>query len=90
MLVGPLAQGTAQDVNRLGEVAFLDHHVGPDRGEQGGLVDDLAGVLDQVEQRIERARGQIERVSIALQDATPGIESEFLELIDAWRVGLGF
>src|SRR5262245_30819803 len=85
MILGMLSQRLAQHVHRLREVALLDHDIGPYRRKQRLLLDDLARVLDQVEQRAERFGCELERFTGArAQNTMPGIELKLAELVEVW------
>jgi hypothetical protein len=55
----------AQRGDVYGQVAFLDHHTGPDQLEKFALADQPVAVLDQAQQKIEGARTQHDRCTPA-------------------------
>ena len=87
MLVGAFAERAPQHVDGLRKVGLLDHHVGPDSIHQLGLRNDLAGVLDKMEQRVEDPWGQLDPASVdaGTHHALRRIEFELAEYIDGTR-----
>jgi hypothetical protein len=78
-----LAQHTAQRRHVLVEVVLLDDDVGPDRLHQRSLLDELPGVLDQIEQGLEHLRGQCDGLAVDARAQQPlgSIDTEFTELV---------
>ena len=82
MFIRTLAQRAPQLVDRLRQAPFLDDDVRPDRLQQRRLVDQLTGVLDQIQERVEHARRERYRLPIfRAQQALRRIELEVAELV---------
>ena len=58
-----LAERLAQRGNVLREAVFFHHHARPDRAEQGVLVEHFAGMLREVQQRVEDLRIERDRLA---------------------------
>ena len=64
-----------------GQVVFLDHHTGPDQLEKFALADHPVAVLDQAQQKIERARTQHDRRPPAQHTAFVGPNLELTDRV---------
>lgn len=77
-----VAQLLAQEEDQLGEVFFLDHHVGPERVDELLLAQDAARLLHQLHEQVHRLGHQRNRDSLAKQHALRGVEPEAAERED--------
>jgi len=75
-----VSERAAQRKDALAESAFLDGRRRPHGFHQPGLVEQLAGVGDHVEQHVERARRQLDHAIRAAELARRSIEVKFPEL----------
>jgi hypothetical protein len=66
-VVSPVVQNLPQGGNLKREVGLLDDGVRPESGHEGGLVDQPALVLDEVDQQVERLRRERHRLPAAEQ-----------------------
>src|SRR5262249_2159828 len=91
VLARTLAQYAADGRNALTEIVLFDDGVRPDSLYQGSLADQLTGVLDEMEQRIECPRSQGERPPVDFEEELTllRIEPEVAKLVDGpsvrWR-----
>ncbi|HEY5366262.1 MAG TPA: hypothetical protein VIL19_07285 [Casimicrobiaceae bacterium] len=70
----------------LAEVVFLDHAIRPDRGDELVLSEHHATMLNQIQQRVEHARGQWHQRAIAPpQPARGRTDVELSELVRTRR-----
>jgi hypothetical protein len=67
LTVAAVSQGLPQRRDLKSEVGLLDDGVRPERGHEGGLLDQPALVLDEVDQQVERLRGERHRLPAAEQ-----------------------
>jgi hypothetical protein len=91
MVVGPLAEHPAQRVNRLREIAFFDDDLRPERFHEGALVEELSGVLDEIQQRVEYFSSHLQRLAIDArgQHTALRIQAELAELINTMCLHCG-
>ncbi len=83
MLLGALAEHTAQRRDVLVEVVLLDDHVRPDRFDEGGLVEQLPGVLEEELQEVECSgvNGQGSAVGAHLQRSLADVDPKLTEFV---------
>jgi hypothetical protein len=84
MFARGFAQHAPQRVNRLREIGFLDHHVRPERLHESGLIEELPGALDEIEEGVEDPAGDLEGLSAGarLEHAPLFIQPKLAELVD--------
>jgi hypothetical protein len=83
----PLAERTAQRRDHLIEIVLLDDRRGPERIEENGPGNQLAGMLDEMDEGIERLAGKRHALAVRpSQRSTPRVEAEPAELVYAVRV----
>ena len=89
ILAARFAQHLTQGRDVLREAVLLDDHARPDRAQQHVLVERLARVLDEIDQRVEhlcREQGRLSRVP-AQQALLADVQGEIAELVVARRCG---
>jgi hypothetical protein len=58
MLLRMFTEHAAERRDLLVEIVFLYNELGPDRGHQSGLVEELAGMLEEEDECVERSGAQ--------------------------------
>ncbi len=80
--VATFAQGLAQHINVLGEIALFDKTVGPELSHELVLFNHLAVVLNQQQQRVDGFGFERHRLAIVEQQTVRGVDAECAELVE--------